>query len=205
MFKKTIAKQFKKPSGFLGKLCAKIMDTGNLKTIDWVFSLMDVKEDEKILEIGYGSGILISKIAGLNKNNLIYGIDFSKIMYKRAVKKCKSLIDKSFVKLFNSDLINFKNDIQFDKIVAVNVVYFWDDLNTYLNYINTLLNSKGKLYLYFSDSKEMEKIKFATINVFNKYTKEEMISSLIEANFKNINVGMTGAGLFPGYCAIAEK
>jgi cyclopropane fatty-acyl-phospholipid synthase-like methyltransferase len=205
MIKKIIAKQFRKPFGLLGFMASKLMDKGNLQTINWIFSLLDPKENENILEIGYGSGILLNKLANLNINLKLSGIDFSKLMYKRAIKTNKEFIQNKVLKLSHGDILNYNEDVLFDKIVAINVIYFWDDINKYITKINSILNKSGKIYLYMTDPKELVKIKFTTTNIFNKYTIDYVINELNKFNFTKVSYEIGKTNVAKAYCIIIEK
>ena len=61
-FTEYIGRQFGDPHGFVGKVCCIIMNIINkpmyLKVVDEV----TVKNDEKVLDIGYGNGCLLQKL-----------------------------------------------------------------------------------------------------------------------------------------------
>ena len=59
----------------------------------------------------------------------VYGIDFSKLMYKKAQALNHKYIDEGRVTLLYGDFV--ASDIGsdgFDKIFCINVVYFWNNL-----------------------------------------------------------------------------
>src|SRR5664279_858249 len=84
MIRNLIASQFKKPTGLVGMFTSNLMIKGNRNNYDTLIKDLDVRADDKILEIGYGPGIGINLIAGICKSCTIHGIDFSKLMYRRA-------------------------------------------------------------------------------------------------------------------------
>ncbi|MGD0754462.1 MAG: hypothetical protein ABR927_05305 [Bacteroidales bacterium] len=84
-----LGKQLRKPSGFFGRLVANGIEIKNKGFYEKIIKGMDIKNGEKIFEIGYGSGLGINLIA--NKVDCtVDGIDFSQVMYKKAVKKNKN-------------------------------------------------------------------------------------------------------------------
>ena len=62
---KNLGKQFRQPSGFLGKLVSKLMVKGNSIAYDRLISKMDIKDSVTLFEIGYGHGLGIDKILKL--------------------------------------------------------------------------------------------------------------------------------------------
>ncbi len=206
MLKKIVAEQFKKPNGLLGFIASKLMDKGNIQAIDWVHSLLDIKDRQNILEIGYGSGILINKLASMNKAIKIFGIDFSHLMYLRAKKRNKKHIDSGKVTLSIGNVIDYREkDTRFDKIIAINVVYFWDDLKPYLQCVYKMLNSSGKVYLYLADPEDLQKIKFTKTSVFNKRSPQDIVNELGNLSFRNISYETARTNVARAYCVIAEK
>ena len=61
--------QFAKPSGFFGKLLAKGMAWGHRDFYKNTARVLDLKANDKYLEIGFGSGIFIQKyVSDISKN-----------------------------------------------------------------------------------------------------------------------------------------
>jgi len=79
MFRK-IGMQFKKPTGFLGRLVSSLMIKGNRSYYETVLKDLKIHSNDKILEIGYGPGIGINLISKRFETCDIYGIDFSELM-----------------------------------------------------------------------------------------------------------------------------
>lgn len=63
---RSLSSQFANPQGIFGKGVDKIMEKSNDELNRWTISLIKVKEDDTILEIGFGPGIAISKVADPN-------------------------------------------------------------------------------------------------------------------------------------------
>ena len=52
-----IGNQFRKPRGFFGKIVSKIMIKGNSHAYDKIIPELNIQQNDRILEIGYGHGI----------------------------------------------------------------------------------------------------------------------------------------------------
>lgn len=182
MFEK-IAKQFRKPSGFWGKIVSGLMIKGNRPAYDVLLKDMEVQPGEKILEIGYGPGIGIHLLATA-VNCQIYGVDFSELMHKKASKRNKKVIASGNVKLLYGDFVETQiNTDGFDKIFCLNVVYFWEDLIPPFVKIRSLLKDGGAFYFYMAKKEDLSKLKFTDDSIFNKYTIEEVTEALNTAGF----------------------
>ncbi len=186
MFEK-IAKQFRKPSGFWGKVVSGLMIKGNRPAYDTLLRDMDIQSGEKVLEIGYGPGIGIHLLATA-VNCQIYGVDFSELMHRKASKRNKKVIASGNVKLLYGDFEKTPiNTDGFDKIFCLNVVYFWEDLIFPFVKIRSLLKDEGAFYFYMAKKEDLSKLKFTDDSVFNKYTIEEVTDALNAAGFRSVD------------------
>ena len=53
--------QFTKPTGAMGWIAGRVMAMKNGHRSEWVFSLLDLKPTDRVLEIGFGSGTDIAR------------------------------------------------------------------------------------------------------------------------------------------------
>ena len=84
-FTEYIGSQFGNPRGYIGKICCSIMNVINNAMYRNTVSLIELKSDEKMLDIGYGNGFLLQKLYKKCKVDL-YGIDISEDMKIQAMK-----------------------------------------------------------------------------------------------------------------------
>ncbi len=182
-----IAMQFKKPTGFWGKIIAGLMVKGNRQNYITLIKNFGIKDNDKILEIGYGPGVGINMILGKYNNCTLYGVDFSELMFKKASNYNLQFINDNRVKLFFGDFIETDIKVKgFDKIYFTNVVYFWDDIIKPFEKIYSLLREEGILSFYMIKKEDFKKFKVAQNEVFNKYSIEIITDTLKSAGFKEI-------------------
>ena len=84
--------QFAKPTGIFGRFLAKGMAWGHRDFYKNTAKVLDLKNDDKYLEIGFGSGIFIKKYA--SQAAKIAGIDYSEDMVNLACSINRNLINK---------------------------------------------------------------------------------------------------------------
>jgi ubiquinone/menaquinone biosynthesis C-methylase UbiE len=186
MLRQLIAMQFKKPAGLFGIFTSNLMIKGNKNNYDVLITEMNIQPHDKILEIGYGPGIGINMIAEKYNSCIIHGIDFSKLMYKRASKLNKKYIDSDKVKLLMGDFITTKIDSNnYDKVFCLNVVYFWNELQTPFERIRSILKKDGMFYFYMAHKDFLIKKK-SPDEVFNKYSIEQITEALNLAGFSQV-------------------
>ena len=90
-----IAGQFKRPTGLLGKFISKKMQKGNNDVYKWMISLMEFGSAKNALEIGYGTGKVLTELMNTHKGINFYGIDFSKVMYEKALTNNSNFIEEA--------------------------------------------------------------------------------------------------------------
>jgi SAM-dependent methyltransferase len=162
------------------------MIKGNRDKYETLIKEMNIQSDEKLLEIGYGPGLGIHMITRLCDSCTVHGIDFSKLMYKKASNYNHSTINKGKVHLQYGDYLNISiGQNQYDKIFCLNVIYFWDELNKPFEKTLSLLKTNGVFYIYMVNADFLIKKKTPD-NVFNKYSVGEVITSLKSAGFSKI-------------------
>ncbi len=182
-----IGNQFRKPDGFWGKIISFVMKKGNSFIYDKVISELEIKQNDKILEIGYGHGLGIDKICS-NFDCHITGIDFSELMFKEAKKRNKKHIDNKKVELYFGDFIDFELEAnQYDKIFCINVIYFWSELDKPFSKIKDGLKNDGVFCIYMAHRDNLKKLKFTTDDIFNKYTIEQVVGDLESLGFRDIS------------------
>lgn len=163
-----ISNQFSKPTGIGGKLSTFVMNVMNKKQYALIVnSIKDTKDQEKVLDIGFGNGKLLNKVSK-NEKAEFYGIDISQDMLDSGLEKYPEL------KLQLGDITKspFK-DNYFNKIYTINTVYFWSDLDKGLSEVKRNLTDNGVFYNVFYSKKWLEGIKYTNYG-FNRYTLEEL-------------------------------
>ena len=186
MFRNFIGRQFKKPTGLFGNISSNVMVKGNRNKYNTLIKDMDLQPNDTLLEIGYGPGIGIQMISQIHESFVIHGVDFSKLMHKKASKLNKSDIDKNKVQLQYGDFLQMPlAQNQYDKIFCLNVVYFWDELNKPFEKARSLLKTGGSFYIFMHDVNTLIEKK-APDSVFNKYSVEQVVADLRSSGFTAI-------------------
>lgn len=184
---KLIGNQLRKPTGFFGKIISKLMQKGNSSIYNKIILELEIKQGNKILEIGYGPGIGAERI--LNQYDcFVSGIDFSELMYKEATKRNKKFIDSKKAEFYCGDFLSTPiHTNEFDRICCLNVVYFWDALNIPFTKIHSGLKTGGLFCMYMAHREDLNKMKFSKKEIFNKYSIEQVVDELKKSGFKAIN------------------
>ena len=141
-----VVKQFVKPTGVLGALVGRAMAFKNRERSEWVASLLDLKPNERVLEIGFGPG---TDIARANRAAaFVAGVDHSETMVRQASGRNRDAIQDGRVelKLGSASQLPYPNG-QFDCVFAINSAQFWKELPKPLGEIARVLKPGGRILL----------------------------------------------------------
>ena len=206
-FSTFFSKQARRPEGLFGRIVMRmVFDQGNAFLNNFVNDLMSVQTDDRILEIGSGTGKLINKMALKIDNGLIEGIDFSSEMVSIARKRNEQNIAKEKVKIVegNFDEISYEKD-SFTKACSVNTLYFWPSPASTTKKLAEILKPGGKLILAFEDIEQLKQRKLNQ-EVFHLYSTDEVQKLLFNAGFsKDVSIVTRKKGESIFHCIVAIK
>jgi ubiquinone/menaquinone biosynthesis C-methylase UbiE len=138
--------QFAKPTGFFGSIVGHLMAFKNRDRSIWVFSLLDLKPTDRVLEIGFGPGADITRASGAAA--FVDGIDHSEVMVQQATRRNAQAIQQGRAKLQLGSAADLPYpDAHFDKVFAINSAQFWKDLSGTCTEIGRVLKPGGWLGL----------------------------------------------------------
>ena len=119
-----LRKQFAKPEGTLGWFVGHVMAMKNQERSEFVFSILELRPEDRVLEIGFGPGADLQRAS--RAAAFVAGIDHSDVMVKQASRRNASAIrdGRVQVQLGSANKLPFP-EAHFDKIFAINSAQFW--------------------------------------------------------------------------------
>jgi ubiquinone/menaquinone biosynthesis C-methylase UbiE len=183
-FSKFFSEQARKPSGIFGQVVmSAVFDIGNAFLNNFVSELLSVQSGDHVLDIGCGTGKLISNLSSQVNEGYFEGVDYSNKMVSKALKKNKKNIKIGKVKIIegNFDQMPFKNS-SFNKVSSVNTLYFWPQPEFTALKISNILKPGGLLVVAFEDIKQLEQ-RNLNKDIFHLYTADEVIDLLAKSGF----------------------
>jgi SAM-dependent methyltransferase len=140
--------QFHRPTGLAGQAAGWVMATrgSNRKRNRWAVDLLDVRPDDRVLEIGFGPGVAIAELARRAPRGLVCGIDHSEVMVRQATRRNAAAVGAGRVDLRLGSVARLPDDVEpFDKVLAVNNAMMWDDPAQRLRDLRALMRPGGRI------------------------------------------------------------
>lgn len=181
---KAFAKMLAKPEGEMGKKVAENLNKSNAYMIEYAIEVLSIKEGDHILEIGFGNGAHIKEILDKGKEIRFTGIEIAETMIGEATSRYSKEIENKQVEihLASSENIPFAVD-SFDKILAANVLYFWENPHIHLQQIYKALKPGGVFCLSYRSKAFLEPLPFVQYG-FALYSQKEGEQVFKENGFK---------------------
>lgn len=200
------SEQARKPSGWFGRIFMPIVfDRGNSFLNGFVYELMAVQPDDRVLEIGCGTGKLIKLMAKFIETGCIEGIDFSPVMVNIAQSRNKRHIARGTVNIVEGNFDEHTTQkTLFTKAFSVNTLYFWKIPEHTVKKVINLLEPGGKFVVAFEDIDQLQKRKL-DMDLFQFYKKNDVRRLLASCGFSEVCIHSRKKRKLFFHCAVATK
>ena len=128
------------------------MEDHHLPIVAPVLPLMDLKPDDRVLDLGCGSGWLCRRIARLAPEGRVVGIDIAPEMVRRAQHAGREYSNLNFMEGV-ADRIPCA-DGSFSKIISVESAYYWPDSAAGLREMFRVLSAGGSAWILINYYRE---------------------------------------------------
>ncbi len=178
---------------------------GNADLNNFIKDLLELEVHDRVLEIGFGPGILLHQMAQITTKGLVEGIDFSEAMLVQAQTVNKEGISTKRVKIQKGDCKDLPYGHEtFDKVCTSNTIYFFEDSAVNFREIFRIVKPGGKLVVGFRTKAQMKNMPLSD-DVFNAYTQDDVKTLLLNAGFLDVRIEEKEAEPLALYCAVATK
>lgn len=204
-----IGRQLGHPTGLAGRMVGNAMRIANRRPNALAINALEIGPRDDILELGFGPGQAIERMVAQAPFGRIYGVDRSAVMLDQARKRNADAIrsGRVYLKQCEFDRIPL-SDASVDKILAVNVIYFWNDVAKVLQEVRRVLRPGGLLSIYATDASAMRHWKFAGPDTHRLFDADELIAALRHSGFVHDKIDVVkirAAPGVPGLIARIEK
>src|SRR6516165_10614073 len=94
-----LMRAFGRPQGALGRLGGVIMARTNADCGAWVAGLLEVTAKDRVLEVGFGPGVVLQRLAKLAAAGHVAGIDQSREMVEQARARNAAAVQSGLLEL----------------------------------------------------------------------------------------------------------
>jgi len=184
-----LLRMFGHPRGALGRLGGRIMARSNAECGFWVSDLLQIAPNDRVLEVGFGPGVVTKRLTKLAPAGRVAGVDHSIEMVELARARNITTIQKGGVDLQwgSVESLPFGDSI-FDKALAINSMHVWPDAIVGLREIRRVMKSGGRIALGFTP--------------YSGQSKDGLTNTLVSAGFVKARLVEKET---TGFCALAIK
>jgi SAM-dependent methyltransferase len=148
--------QLRHPRGLIGSWLGHAMALANARAYRETIGRLDVRVSDRVLELGFGPGRGIAKLAQRAAAGRVVGIDRSAVMLRQAARRNARAIRAGRVALVQGsfDALPFA-DGSFDRVLAVNVGYFWPPGGAVEREIDRVTGPDARVAVYVTHAASM--------------------------------------------------
>ncbi len=203
---RSFAENHAHPKGFLGRVVAWRLARATREPNDWAVSLLELQATDEVLEVGFGPGLAIEKMAAIAREGRVAGIDSSEVMVQAASKRNAAAIAEGRVELKRATLssLPFPNEC-FDKALAIQVLYFLANPVGDLRELLRVMKPGGCVILFIEAKEKLAREGKLLEGIYRLYTPQEATEFLQQAGFARTRVETRWFSYGDGICVIGYK
>lgn len=139
-----LGRQVKKPTRFVGRLFAHMMNDSHSALTDWALTHLKIDKSMSALDVGCGGGKTLEKLA--KSAAVVYGVDYAAGSVGESQAHNKMLIAEGRVHVQRASVSQLPfADEMFDLVTAIETQYYWPDLANDMREILRVLKPGGRL------------------------------------------------------------
>ena len=187
VFQSFFSRQLAKPSGLFGRLfTACWLEKANVGMNALTLESLALGENDRLLEIGFGSGYLLERVLAIRSCDYVAGVDVSQEMVQHVSRRLQRQIEAGKAEIRHGDIESIPfADAEFTKLCSVNTLYFWRDPKLALAECRRVLKPGGRLALCFNSKNDLTQWP-GHVHGFALYELPEVEGMLGAAEFSGI-------------------
>lgn len=181
--------QLRHPSGPIGSLVGRFMAIANDAPNRLAIDALELQPTDRVLELGFGPGRGLRTISVRVPDGQVFGVDQSDRMLRQATSINQAAIAKGRVVLLKGPFSPLPwIESTFNKILLVNVAYFFDSDGRDVAEVYRVLRSGGRIAVYVTSRETMRKWPFSGSETHTIYDRNELFDLLEVAGFRRSNI-----------------
>jgi ubiquinone/menaquinone biosynthesis C-methylase UbiE len=167
------------------------MEAETTEENDVTLDRLDVQSADRVLEVGFGPGRALERVAGMVASGRVAGVEISDAMLAMATRRCNRFIQEGRVelRLGTAERLPFER-ASFDKVYSVHTLYFWERPFEVVAEIRRVLKPGGMLVLCFRPSGAAGTEDFPS-TVYRFYDGAEVTRLLRSGGFADVSMTAT--------------
>lgn len=146
------ARALASPSGLIGRLIlAPLWNRRNAALNDAALARLELAPRERVLEVGFGGGYLLGRMAQVVTQGLVAGVDASPAMVASCSRRYRALVRAGRLELRCAAAEEIPYPAcHFTKVCSVNSIFYWHDAPRAIAELRRVLAPGGRLVLCFT-------------------------------------------------------
>ncbi|MDP2712235.1 MAG: class I SAM-dependent methyltransferase [Solirubrobacteraceae bacterium] len=179
-----ISRQLSQPTGVGGRVVAALMNRGNRDLNRRAIDLLDVGRSARALDLGFGGGLALPLL--LERAAHVTAVDRAQDMVAAAAARHADDIAAGRLTVLAGDVGALPlDDGSVDRVLTVNTVYFWRDLESALRELRRVMRPGARLVIGIRDGVVMERVDH---DIFTIRTPTDLAVALGDAGFDEVDV-----------------
>jgi SAM-dependent methyltransferase len=186
---KFFAKQLSHPSGILGRfVLPRVWNRRNSALNEMALNSLALRPGDRVLEVGFGGGHLLSRMADVIAGGFLAGVDVSPAMVTFCEKRYRSLVREGKLELrcAGAESLPYPSSY-FTKACSVNSIFYWQNTPQAISELWRVLVEDGMLVLCFTCKGSLEKRGFANSGI-TLYEAKEIQQMMETSGFHPIHM-----------------
>lgn len=186
---KWIARQLGRPTGILGWFAGQVWNRRNTALNDTLLERLALQPTDRVLEVGFGGGYLLQRMAAQVTDGRLAGVDISPAIVAAAQNRFRRAIQAGQIELRCAPVEALPYPAQtFTKVYSVNSIFYWQDLPQAISEMRRVLADGGRLALCFTCKASLERKGFAQ-NI-RLYDADDVAQVMQAHGFREIQVAL---------------
>ena len=184
-----IAHQARLPKGVFGRvIMARIFSAANRHRHQITLQQLSLSKKHAVLDVGCGNGDFLFNLRQHSPSCFAVGIELSSAMSTIVQRRNTNHRAGRSVDIARADWnrLPFLED-SFDRVIASNIIYFWEKPHESLSEIHRVLKASGKLTIIFQPIPPTNQAKYLSYG-YVTYSQETVIQMLNDNGFRIIDV-----------------